>query len=769
MDWGYTPTQARLTTVTVTVTLTQGGAEYTYSMDVTLDVMDAEQLVYIGIDASHYNEYVAGNYKDSMGNFGNLAASHLVRTVELKTSEDLIAACENESGKYVALILTAPSRRLAEAQSDPRTYSDAELEAIAAFHAAGGTVIVAGWADHYENYPVITGNPDIVHMAATQNTILEALGSSLRIADDTASDNVLNGGDSNRRLYLSTYNWGSFLVDGVEFDPDNPNNNLYSQLYSHYGGATVYAIDENGDATAALPASVTPVVYGHESTFSSDNDGDGLGGSSIPKYDIGGGDERLMVLATEDLGDGSGLIIVSGAAFMSNFEVQATIEDSGSEKNYSNYNICENLVEYLNPTKLSPIAEVQAQELEGVRYTIEGVVTSNASGYDQATAFFDCIYLQDESAGVNAFPVSGSYKIGDVVRITGTTSSYQGERQIAVTAIEKIGETSAPAPKVITAAELNDGSVLGSLVTLKGTVASFEEANGLIQTILVRDAAGGVGRIFIDGYITTDKDVEDLAVGCAITATGLASYDNTFNAPEGPFPRVRVRDRADIVCAAAPSVEPGSEDGYDDDRAASRPGQGESDIPDEDTPLSAGVFTDLDKDAWYYDAVSDVVDQGLMVGVSATSFAPGALVSRSMLATVLYRVSGETWEGGQAGFPDVEPNTWYSDAIAWAGAAGVVKGYDTGLFGVNDNVTREQLVTMLYRYWLSQGGSASGQTGLSAFADAGSVSDYAVEAMSWAVSQGLIQGRPGGLLAPYETATRSELCTILVRFQALEA
>ena len=254
-----------------------------------------------------------------------------------------------------------------------------------------------------------------------------------------------------------------------------------------------------------------------------------------------------MVMAMEEL-EGQGLIIVSGAAFMSNFEVQATIEDSGSEKNYSNYRICENLVSWLNPVTVTDIAEVQAQPDEGVKYTIEGIVTSNASGFDKDTAFFDCIYLQDDTAGINAFPVAGNYKIGDKVRITGTTSSYQGERQIAVTEIELISEGNEVAPKAITAAQLNDGSVLGSLVTLSGTVESFEYANGLIQTIMVSDAEGNVGRVFIDGYITTGYDVENLAVGAAITVTGLASYDNSF---DGPAPRIRVRDRKDVVCSAA--------------------------------------------------------------------------------------------------------------------------------------------------------------------------------------------------------------------------
>ena len=753
VDWSYVPEMARVMTVTVTVVLVEDGIEYTYSKDISLDILDASQLVYIGIDASHLNEYVAGNYKDSMGNFGDLAAGYSVRTVQLNTSDDLIAACENKDNKYKAIILTAPSRRDGDALRDPYVcYSDAEIEALKAFNAAGGALVLAGWSDYYESYADF---PAADHMAAQQNKVLEALGSSLRIGDDATNDDTLNGGQT-QRLYFSTYNWDHFLMNGVEFDPENPNNNLYSQLFSQYGGASIYVVDAEGNPTSTLPDTVSPVVYGHATTYSKDSDNDGLGGDAMPKYAVAEGDNRLMVLATEQL-EGKGLIVVSGAAFMSNFEVQAQIGDSGSEKNYSNYNICENLISYLNPITVSPIADVQKQELEGVKYTIEGVVTSNASGYDKDTAFFDCIYLQDGTAGINAFPVAGNFKIGDKVRITGTTSSYQGERQIAVTSIEKIGEETAPAPKEITASQLNDGSVLGSLVTLKGNVVSFEEANGLIQTILVRDSAGNIGRVFIDGYITTAKDVEGLEVGCAITATGLASYDNTFNAPDGPFPRIRIRDRADIVCAPAEGIViVGPSIDRDD----------EEELPDEETPLSPGVFTDLDQDAWYYTNVVTVIESGLMNGVSATSFAPETSVSRAMLATILYRLSGETYSGS-ASFPDVAGGAWYSEAVAWASNRGIITGYDTGLFGPNDNVTREQLVTMLYRYQKAMEGSVSQKGDLSTFRDDDEISAYALDAMTWAVGAGVIQGRPGNQVAPTGLTTRAELCTILVRFEKL--
>ena len=544
----YTPTAARVFTVQVTAVVEQGNNEYTFTKTVGLDVLNADSLVYIGIDASHYNEYVSGNYKDSMGNFGNLAADHSVRTVQLNTGADLIAACSNP--KYKALILTAPSRRLADAQKDPKTYSDAELKALAAFNAAGGTVILAGWSDNYENYDVIQKNPAIKHMAETQNDVLKALGSSLRISDDATYDDVRSAADGvdKWRLYFSTYNTDNFLTSGVIVDADHPYDKLYTERFSHYGGASIYAVDANGNPASTLPSTVSPVVYGHATTYSIDVDKDGKGGAGTPKYAYAENDNRLLVMATEQLA-GKGLIVVSGAAFMSNFEVQAQL-DNGAEKNYSNYRICENLVSYLNPVQLSTIDQIHQQPEEGFKYTVEGIVTSNASGHDKDTAFFDCIYIQDETGGINCFPVAGDFKIGDRVRVSGTTSSYQGERQLAVTKIEKIGDGTPVTPLTVTSTQVNDGSVLGRLVTLKGIVTAIEMAEGKVQTILVRDPQGKVARVFIDGYICPESEVQNLKVGCAIEATGLASYDNTFVLSDGTAmaPRIRISNRADVVC-----------------------------------------------------------------------------------------------------------------------------------------------------------------------------------------------------------------------------
>ena len=748
----FAPDSARLQTVSVEATIEQGGNEYTFTGSIQIDVQDRSKLVYIGIDASHYNEYVNGNYKDSMGNFSSLAMQNGVRTVQLNTSEELIAACENESGKYKAIILTAPSRRDGSALRNPyATYSDAEIEAIKAFNSAGGAIVITGWGDYYESYSEF---PAEDHMAAQQNKLLAALGSSLRVSDDEIKDDSYNGGQ-NQRLYLSSYNFESPLLEGVEYDANNPHDNKYTELFSHYGGASIHIVDASGDPTTTVPGTVTPVVYGFETTYSSDDDKDGLGGNSIPKYAFDGAD-RLLVMATEKL-DGKGLIVVSGAAFLSNFEVQMKADevDSGAEKNYSNYKICENLVKYLNPDGLaiSTIKQVQDEKNEGVRFTIEGVVTSNASGYDKDTAFFDCIYVQDGTAGINVFPVAGSYKLGDKVRITGHTSSYQGERQLSISlgSIEKIGETTPVQPTKITAAQLNDRSYLGSLVTLEGTVTDVNYANGLVQDILVKDAAGNIGRVFINGYITAGTDIQGLEVGCKISATGLASYDDTYSGDSSLYPRIRVRDRAEIICSE---------------------GGDEPDIPDiplppvtpTPTPTPELPFDDVKPGNWFYNDVAYVYEKGIMDGVDNRVFSPNTTLNRAMFVTMLYRVAGEPAVSKTADFSDVPGGTWFSDAVAWASSQGIVDGYDDDLFGPYNSLTREQLATILYRYAKWSGRSTYAPTdALAGFADAAEVSAYALDAMRWAVYTGLMQGSENGL-EPQSSASRAQVAAIIHRF-----
>lgn len=174
-------------------------------------------------------------------------------------------------------------------------------------------------------------------------------------------------------------------------------------------------------------------------------------------------------------------------------------------------------------------------------------------------------------------------------------------------------------------------------------------------------------------------------------------------------------------------------------------------------------FSDVAADAWYADAVEYVRDNNLMSGTSATEFSPNASASRAMLVTVLYRSAGSPAVSTAAAFSDVAAGAYYADAVSWASANGIVSGYEDGRFGSNDPVSREQIVTILWRYT----GSPAAAVGAD-FADSDSISDFSVQAVDWAQEQGVVDGKNGNRFDPKGTATRAEIATILQNFMTLE-
>ena len=183
---------------------------------------------------------------------------------------------------------------------------------------------------------------------------------------------------------------------------------------------------------------------------------------------------------------------------------------------------------------------------------------------------------------------------------------------------------------------------------------------------------------------------------------------------------------------------------------------------DASCPMSG--YTDLNMGEWYHDGIHYCLDEGLMDGVDAGMFAPNATTSRAMIVTILWRLQGSPEVEATETFTDVSPDAWYAKAIAWAVAEGVADGYGEGLFGPNDAITREQLAAMLWRY----AGSPEAGGDLSAFADGDDTSDWAQQAMSWAVAQGLITGVDSDRLDPKGQATRAQTATILMRFAQSE-
>ena len=169
-----------------------------------------------------------------------------------------------------------------------------------------------------------------------------------------------------------------------------------------------------------------------------------------------------------------------------------------------------------------------------------------------------------------------------------------------------------------------------------------------------------------------------------------------------------------------------------------------------DTSKDSLPFTDVTSGSWYYDGVKYVCDNGLMNGTSANEFNPNANTTRSMIVTILARMEGVNTSGGA---------TWYAAGREWAMGAGISDG--TNMTG---KITREQLAAMLYRYVKLKGYDVSASADISGYTDASSVSSWATDAMRWAVSAGLINGRTATTLAPQGNATRAEVASILMRF-----
>ena len=177
-------------------------------------------------------------------------------------------------------------------------------------------------------------------------------------------------------------------------------------------------------------------------------------------------------------------------------------------------------------------------------------------------------------------------------------------------------------------------------------------------------------------------------------------------------------------------------------------------------------FPDVTEGDWFYDAVRCAYENSLMGGVGDNLFAPNSQTTRAQLVTILYRLAGEPEPGGDSGFADVETGTWYTDAVAWAAENGIVNGVSDTEFAPGDDITREQLAVILYRYAACQGYDVSQRADLSGFGDASSISGYAQEALSWAHAQGLVLGFEDGSLRPQGTASRAQIAAVLMRFLA---
>lgn len=178
-------------------------------------------------------------------------------------------------------------------------------------------------------------------------------------------------------------------------------------------------------------------------------------------------------------------------------------------------------------------------------------------------------------------------------------------------------------------------------------------------------------------------------------------------------------------------------------------------------------FRDVqDPEAWFYDAVYAVYDQGFLKGVGNDLFAPNNTMNRAMVVTILHRMAGSPETSAQSPFVDVPQNIWYSQAAIWAAEAGIVKGYGEGIFAPGKAVTRQELAAMFFRFHEKQSGSVKvDRQILDRFQDKDDVDFWAVDAMAWAVQQKVIQGVKENMLAPDNSATRAQTAQMVLNYQ----
>ena len=176
-------------------------------------------------------------------------------------------------------------------------------------------------------------------------------------------------------------------------------------------------------------------------------------------------------------------------------------------------------------------------------------------------------------------------------------------------------------------------------------------------------------------------------------------------------------------------------------------------------------FKDVTRDKWYYNSVEYCYKNGIIMGTTDTTFSPNNNLTRGNLVTLLYRMEGYPKVDGEVSFPDVKASDYFYEAVKWAEKTGIVHGYETGKFGPNNNISREQLATILFNYAKYKKKDTSARTDLNKFTDNNKISSYAREAVSWAVAKGVMSGKNEGTrVDPQGRATRAEAAAMIQNY-----
>lgn len=500
------------TVVNVKVNAIMDGVSKVYSGKLELNYVPRSMVSKVIVDGSHFNDYVNGYYEGSITELGTLASKYYEEVIVKKdkiTAKDL-TDCS-------LLIVTSPAKQSGTTKDGtaykPTTFDDDFINLVAEYVKNGGKVVLCGIADYKDSATVQT--------STEMNKLLAAMGATTRFNSDELVDDV-NFSNQNYRLYFDDYNKSSKYLDGL----------VDGMTYSCYSGCGLLV-----DKDAVKSGTVEPIVYGHDTTYSIDSKKMDDNYVEVEKGDV-------VACAYEKVGDKGGAIWLGGTVFLSNYEIDTEIKNNSDELSYVNTVITANILkESQKELKVTDIATVRKAS-EGEIFTVEGYVTAGTTNV--ATTFFDTIYIQDDTAGIDIFPMSQQgIEIGQKIRITGYVASYQGDKELMVMSYELLDGKKVYEPKKLTTKEATDYEAFGgSLVKVTGKIVKVDYAQNVLNYIYVQDESGVTCKALTDGYIgsTSGNDIssETLKIGNTISVAGIL-YMN----PDGTC--IRVRDRDEIV------------------------------------------------------------------------------------------------------------------------------------------------------------------------------------------------------------------------------
>lgn len=533
--FSYTHDGLGQTNINATVKANLNGVEKVYKEVLKLTYVSPSMVSKVIVDGTHYNDYVTGYYGGNMGNFTAISADKMVEVTVVKDeiTEEMLSDCG-------LLVISAPARKAGTATAGEYTassFEDSFIEMVKKYVENGGNVVICGLADYQDKGASSADG----HASAQLNKLLAAIGSTMRINDDEVYDPVNNGGQF-YRLYPSVFNKDSRWTSGIVTSDDNPDN---YQTYSQYSGCSVN------------PGNGTWLVKGFDTTYSVDSDKDGEGNTSEVETDDSYGYNivvprgEVVFLASEDTAYG-GTVFAAGGVFLSDFEVKAEL-DNIWDLPYANRTIAENILDSIQKQlPLSTIAQMRAGNYNDV-FRIQGYATA---GRIEGNAFFDAMYIQDETGGITVFPIAEEgLKIGTKMEIVGYLDQYQGDKEIQIMSYKILDEEPyVYAPQKMTAAEAMDYDKSGGkLVRIEGKVVDvlYDAAGTGVSQFWIDDGSGTIGNVFIDGYIlsaTTGKNelASIVKVGETISAVGLV-YAHPEGTSDIPVTCLRVRNCDEIT------------------------------------------------------------------------------------------------------------------------------------------------------------------------------------------------------------------------------